>query len=517
MKKAIWTSIIGIMLPWLGAEAPGQEEGTMAARPEKDKAILYPLEGMLAQTMTMRLQRAIKMAEEMGASTLILEINTPGGEMMLMEQLRNMIFDAHQKNGLNTVAYINHDADSAGALIAMACQELYMSPLAHIGSATPVATNPLQPLLPLLPGIQDTSQDDMMNKIKSRARAVFRATAIETGRNEAIAEAMVDADIELVLALVEEEEKVIKRQDYNDLRSRLGENKVIEYSIVCAKGELLNMTSREALEWGFIDGIPESMDEMLESFLGIDKDQLFMVKPSWSEKLVDFLESIHFLLLIAGLILLYVEFQVPGFGIPGILGLSCLAILFFGKYMVGLAEFTEILMVIFGLGLMVVEIFVLPGTLIFGILGGLLVLFGLILSFQPFIVPDAPWETDLFIDNITYLGLSIIGVLIGMAVLSRFLPKASLFRRLVLETGTAPGGLHATAGTIDDVKPEISIRPGDRGVVQTTLRPAGKVIFDGTAIDAQSEGGYIDAGEDVEVVRVTGNFIFVRKVKEPPT
>jgi membrane-bound serine protease (ClpP class) len=517
MNKILWIALIGILLTSLGGEAPCQEKDGEEAQVEKEKAVLYPLEGMLAQTMTMRLKRAVAMAEELGARTLILEINTPGGEMMLMEQLRNMIFDAHQKNGLNTVAYINHDADSAGALIAMACQELYMSPLAHIGSATPVATSPLQPLMPLLPGIQDNSQDDMMNKIKSRARAVFRATAIETGRNEAIAEAMVDPDVELVLALVEDEEKVLKRQDYNDLRARLGDNKVIEYSIVCAKGELLNMTAREALEWGFIDGIPETRDEMLESFLGIDKDQLFLVKPSWSEKLVDFLQSIHFLLLIAGLILLYVEFQVPGFGIPGILGLSCLGILFFGKYMVGLAEFTEILMVIFGLGFIVVEIFILPGTLIFGILGGLLVLFGLILSFQPFIVPDAPWETDLFVDNITYLGLSIIGVLIGMAILSRFLPKVSIFQRFVLDTGTAPGGLHASAGTIDDVAPELLLQPGDRGTVQTTLRPAGKVIFDGTAIDAQSEGGYIDAGEDVEIVRVTGNFVFVRKVKESST
>ncbi|MBU0754792.1 MAG: hypothetical protein KJ645_06600 [Planctomycetes bacterium] len=494
--------------------AQSQEE-TGAPEPAKEKAVLFLLEGQLAKTMTMRLQRAVDKAHETGAGTLIVEINTPGGEMLLMEQLRDMLFDAYQKENLNTVAFINHDADSAGALIAMACRKLYMVPLAHIGSATPVTINPLAPLLPLLPDLQNQGQDDMMLKIKSRARAVFRATAIETGRNSDIAEAMVDPDIELVLALVDGEEQVLNRKKLEELESRPGGSRVMEYSIISAKGELLNMTAREALDWGFIDGIPDSREEMLESFLGIEKDRLYIVEKSWSENLVDGLESIHFLLLIAGLILLYVEFQIPGFGIPGILGLSCLGILFFGKYMVGLAEFTEILMVLAGVSLLAIEIFVIPGTLVTGILGGVLIVAGMILSFQPFIVPDAPWETDLFISNLTYLGLSVLAVLTGMALMSRFLPKTSIFQRFVLASSAAPGSLHGSAGTIDDMHAGLSVEVGQLGVAQTTLRPSGKAIFNNSVIDAQTEGGYIEAGEAVLVVRVTGNNIFVRRVKEP--
>ena len=505
----ITCALIALIL--LATPLPGQEKVEQAEAPER--AVLFSLEGQLAQTMTMSLKRAIRRAEELSARTLIVEINTPGGEMVLMEQLRDMLLvDAYQDRGLNTVAYVTRNADSAGALIAIACQQLYMNRISHMGSATPVAINPLAPLAPFLP--QQQGQEDMTNKIKSRARAVFRTTAVETGRNEYIAEAMVDPDIELVLALVEDEEQILSRLKLNEKQSQLGDSKVIEMSIVCAKGALLNMTAREALEWGFIDGIPDSRDQLVRDFLKIEEANLYIVKPSWSESLVSFLEKINFILLIAGLILLYIEFHVPGFGIPGIAGLACLGILFLGKYMVGLAEFTELLMIVGGLGLIAVEIFVIPGTFAAGIAGGLLVLGGLILSFQPFVVPESPWQTDLFLNNITYLGLSVIVVLISAALLSRFLPRSSVFKPLVLDTNNPPGSLHGTGTLIDDVSPELKLKPGDTGVVESTLRPSGKVLIKDTIIDAQSEGGFIEPGEKVEIISVKGNFIFVRKIKD---
>jgi membrane-bound serine protease (ClpP class) len=273
------------------------------------------------------------------------------------------------------------------------------------------------------------------------------------------------------------------------------------------------MTAREALEWGFIDGIPEDREELLEHFLGVAPDQLWIVKRSWSEELVNFLESIQFLLLIAGLLLLFIEFQMPGFGLPGILGLSCLGILFFNKYLAGLAEITEILMVIAGVGLLAVEIFVMPGTFVAGVLGGILILAGLILSFQPFIIPDAPWETDLLLDNIVYMSGSLVIVVIASAMMTKFLPRTPGLRWLVLEARSAPGTLHGSAGTIDDVQPEIELSVGDTGVARSDLRPAGKVLISGLVVDAQSEGGFIDTDEAVEIVRRTGNFIIVRKHK----
>lgn len=473
------------------------------------KAVVFPIQGQLSKTMPMTLKRAVKQAKARGAETLIIEIDTPGGEIMLMEQLRDLVFEAYQKDGLETVAFINPNADSAGALVSMACRQVYMSPLAHIGSATPVQVSPI----PIPEEYIPAGQEDMMNKVKSRARAIFRATAIETDRNPDIAEAMVDPDLELVLALIDGEEKVMTRQHFTETLEREGKNKVEEYSIICASGDLLNMTAREALDWGFIDGIPNTRDEFFREFLGILPENVYTVTPSWSEKLVHFIESIHFLLLIAGVILLYVEFQMPGFGLPGIIGLACLALLFFDKWLIGLAEITEILMILLGMGLLVVKIFVIPGTFVAGILGAVLILAGLVLSFQPFILPASPWESDLLQQNIVNLSGAVIIIVICSIVLSRFLPKTSVFRRLVLDTAQGPGTLHGTAGAVDDVRPGLNLSVGDRGKAQSYLRPSGKVLINDTVIDAQSEGGFIEAGEDVQIVRITGNFIFVRKSK----
>ncbi|MFH2002770.1 MAG: NfeD family protein [Planctomycetota bacterium] len=517
VKRIAMTITFLMILPALIGALSGQDATDPGGSPTKtaipERAVLFPLEGPLAQTMAMRFKRCVDLAESLSAKTLIVEINTPGGEITLMEQLRDLIFEAFQKHGLHTVAYINSNADSAGALLAMACRGLFMSPLAHIGSATPVATNPLAPLAPLIPGIDNESQKDMMLKVKSRARAIFRATAIETNRNSDIAEAMVDPDIELVLALVEDQEQIVTRQKLMDLKSQLGENKVLELSIVSGHGDLLNMTAREGLEWGFIDGIPESRETLLTEFLGIDLDELYIVDVSWSESLVNFLESIHYILLIIGVILLYMEFQIPGFGIPGIAGLSCLSLLFFGKYMVGLAEFTELLIILGGMGLLAVELFLFPGTLVAGILGGLMILIGVVLAFQPFIMPNAPWETDMLIDNLSYLSLSVVIVFVSSMILSRYLPRTFPFRRFVLESDTPPETLRGSAGSIDDIQPGHSLAVGDPGVAKSLLRPSGKVLIGGTLIDAQSEGGFIEKGENIKIVRITGNMVVVRKSK----
>jgi len=489
-----------------------QERAENPNNTDEERAVLVKIQHQLNQTMLITVQRAIKAAKATKADTLIIEIDTPGGEIELMRRLRDKIVDASNKDGLNTVSFINTTADSAGALIAMACNDLYMSPLAHIGSATPVAINPLGPLAPMLPMPQ--GQEDMMKKIKSSTRAIFKATAIEGGRNSDIAEAMVDPDIELVLAKVDNEIKVITRIDYHREMKRLGESKVEEIEIVCPHGNLLNMTARDAMDWGFIDGIPNSREELLTEFLDIPSENLSVIEPSWSENMVRHLESYTFILLIAGLILLYVEFQIPGFGIPGILGLSCLAILFFGKWLIGLAEFTELIMIILGMGLIAVEIFLIPGTFIAGIAGAILIGVGMLLAFQPFILPEEPWESQMLIDNITYFSGSLIVVFVLCLILSRYLPRTSIFQRLALQSSAKPGALRGTAGSVDDVKPQMVLHGGGRGVGQSTLRPSGKVLIQNTQIDAQSEGGFIEKDEEVEIIRITGNFIFVRRFKE---
>jgi len=355
---------------------------------------------------------------------------------------------------------------------------------------------------------------DANRKIKARALAIFRATAGETGRNIYIAQAMVDPDIELVLARLDGKETITTREKFIDERTRLGPARAVELEVICPKGELLNITAQEALDLGFIDGIPKSRADLLANYLKIDEKDVAVVTRSWSEGLVDFIDSIHWLLLVAGLVFLYIEFKIPGFGLPGILGISCLAVLFFSQYMAGLAEIPEILLIVAGMALVLVEIFVLPGTIVPAALGLILVLIGAILSFQPFIVPRSPWHVELLEQNIIHMGISVVSFAAIAMVLTHFLPRTSLFRRLVLDTGTRPDALKGSARAIDDVRPDSKVAVGDTGEVLKELRPVGRIRIGGIPLDAQSEGEFIGKGERVRVVRVMGSFIFVRKIKD---
>jgi len=473
--------LLGYLAVFGGAQQePPAEPGGEAEGP---KTVLYKIDGALTQTMITSLNRAWRTAKAAEAEYLIIEIDTPGGEAGLMEQLSDLVFEMYKEDNLETVAFINPAADSAGALIAISCRRLYMSPRGHIGSATPVFI----PTLPIAPPQGLDIGEDMKRKIKARALAIFRAAAKEAGRNPSIAEAMVDADIELVLARIDGEETVIRRDDFFDERSRLGPARTVELDVICPKGELLNITASEAFEYGFTDGIAESRTDLLTNILGVNEADTIVVTRTWSEALVDFLQSIHWLLLIGGLVFLYVEFKIPGFGVPGIVGISLLALLF--------------------------EIFFIPGTFIAGAIGVILVVVGGLLSFQPFVVPDSPWDQDLLESNIVNMGLSILAVL-GIAIMiTRFLPRTSLFKHLVLDTGQSPASVHASGTAIDDVHESV-VKIGDEGKAFSELHPSGKIVIDGSQLDAQSEGEFIDKGDKVRVVRVVGNFIFVRKIED---
>jgi len=485
-----------------------QEEEAPTA-PLAPRGVLYRLEGQLSQTMVTSLRRCRRIASSIGASCLIIEIDTPGGESTLMEQLRDLVFDAHNDDNLETVAFINPNADSAGALIAIACKRIYMSPLGHMGSATPIAINPLPFGAAPIP-----INEDLERKIKARAQAIFRATANENGRNIYIAEAMVDPDIELVLARIDGQESVLTRDKYIDERTRVGPGRALEIDVICEKGDLLNITAQEAFDVGFIDGIPESRADLIENFLDLEVENVTIVSRTWSEGLVDFIQSFSWLLLVAGLVLLYIEFKIPGFGVFGIIGLSCLALLFFNQWLAGLAEIPEIFLIVIGVGLVAVEIFVLPGTFIPAAIGFLLIVVGTLLSFQPFIIPESPWDVEILESNIISLGLSMLAFVAVAMMITRFLPKAPLFRRLILDSGPAPGALYGTAGALDDVRQDIPASVGETGVVLKELRPVGRISVNDLPLDAQSEGGYISKGDKVRIVRIVGNLIFVRKVED---
>jgi membrane-bound serine protease (ClpP class) len=406
------------------------------------------------------IQRTLTEAADQQAAGVVLEINTFGGRVDAAVLIR----DALLRAPVRTIAFVNKRAISAGALIALAANTIAMAEGGTLGAATPVAI-----------GVPGGPAQPVEEKTVSYMRKEFRATAEARKRPPLLAEAMVDADVE-VPGLSE-------------------------------KGKLLTLTTDEGLEHGVADFRADTLDAVLVA-VDFHRADVRRMSQTWAETLVRILTHpvLSSLLLAIGVLGLIIEVQTPGVGLPGGLGLVCLGLFFWGHWLVALAGWEELLLVGAGLALLTVEIFVTPGFGLAGFLGISALLGGLGLSL---VGAGATWEVLLRAGG--RVAASLLLALVGAAVMLRALPRLPFGRRLVLEQELTAQAGYASA-------PESDRRwIGKRGMTVTPLRPAGIGEFDGERVDIVSEGVFIDAGEPVDVLRVDGNRIVVRHVPHERT
>jgi membrane-bound serine protease (ClpP class) len=248
----------------------------------------------------------------------------------------------------------------------------------------------------------------------------------------------------------------------------------------------------------------ESVEDMLGQ-MGILNYEKIPIAESWSETLVRFIGRIAPILMMIGLAALYMEMKAPGFGLPGIVGIVCLAVVFLSQYLVGLADYTELLILAFGLVLMAIEVFVLPGFGIAGFAGIVLLALGLILSLQGFVIPDpeVPWEMEILAANvIDVVGAFILSFFVGLFFLRYVLPRFSAVRQgpfLEADLKSAHADSTETA----------RVRVGDQGIALTLLRPSGKMKIADEILDVTTDNEFIEKGTPVAVVAIRGNRVIV--------
>jgi len=504
--------------------------------------------GMVDEGLFRSIQRRTREALAYSPSLIVYEIDTYGG---LLEPAFEIVDYLMSITEVKTVAYVPQTAISAGALMALAPDELVMGPNAKIGDCEPIIVTG--------EGIETAGE-----KIQSPIRTYMRNMAKRNGYPMTLAEAMVTKDMEVLEVVVEEqreatieelsglsedekkqvrtvhyqdeeatrlytitefealpnEEKdkakslkitwtVKKYIDARDFEHWSDEEKkgVQQKKVVVKEGKLLTIYTDEAREYGFARHMVRSRDELLAAY-DLKYAQVMELEVNWSEHMVRFLDKIAPLLLIVGLIALYVEFKVPGFGLPGTVAIICFALLFLGKYMVGLAQHTSILIFLMGVVLLAIELFVIPGFGVVGATGIALIILGLFFAFQPYFIPRTPGEIDLTFKNVFKVGGAIIGSLVAMVLLARILPKVPVLGRIILAAADSSGMLRATATSgLEEVD-----LVGLEGEVLKILRPAGKAAFGERVLDVVAEGGFIEAGARIRVVRVEGNRIIVRKI-----
>ncbi len=422
------------------------------------------------------LTRVLEEAERENARAVILEIDTPGGRLDAVLQMRHAILSSP----VRTIAFVNRNAFSAGALVAIAASELYMAPGAVVGAATPVT------------GTGEVADE----KAISATRTTFKSTAELRGRDPRIAEAMVDPSIEI--------EGLVNR------------------------GQLLTLTTTEALTWGYADRVAADRQELLE-VAGLSGVAVRETSPTLAEKVVRFLTSpvIASLLMSAGVLLIMADLLGGSIGIASGAGLGLLAIFFWGHMLAGLAGWEGVVLVLLGLLLLGIEAFVIPGFGVAGSIGLTALISGLFLSL---IGEEIVTNEDLVRAGST-VSLALLTMLAGGALLLWLLPRTTRLGGLVLQTrlGTpdvrprlrrgnglfaAPMAAHdAASGEVRQTAVLSTSLAGARGVAVSDLRPGGFARINGERIDVVTEGDYISSGEAIVVIGDEGYRRIVRRLE----
>ena len=433
---------------WLAATALTAAVGMAACAAEPvatdagNGVYRIPVTGTIELGIAPFIERALSEAEAAGAAAAIIELETPGGRVDAAQQIVNSIEDAD----IPVYAFVNRRAYSAGAMIAMATDRVYMRPGGVMGAATPV----------------DGQGTKAPEKIVSAMRSEMRALAERRGLDPRVAEAMVDESIAV--------------------------DGVVE------AGKLLTLTAEEAERIGYA----RTADDIAAILAaeGVTATEMVQMEVNWAEGIVRFITHplVSPFLLSIGFLGLIIEVKTPTFGAAGLAGAASLALFFGGHYLVGLAGLEELLLLGAGVILLAIEAFVVPGFGVFGILGLGGVLGGIYLS----LVGQLSTLVD-YSQAAMILSASLLIVLVSAWAILRTLPSNPRLRRsgimLGEDTGRDVGYLSAA------VRSELV---GARGTAITDLRPAGVGRFGDERVDVVAEEGWLESGTPIEVVRADG-------------
>ncbi|NQU63937.1 MAG: ATP-dependent Clp protease proteolytic subunit, partial [SAR324 cluster bacterium] len=460
---------------------------TLTAAEGKQKVFVIPVSGPVDPGMAAFLERTLTKYAKDPAALVVIEMDTFGGRVDSALEIVDHLTTIPESK---VISFVTKRAISAGALIALAASELVMKHNTLIGDCAPIVMSAEGPKM-------------LGEKMQAPLRAKFRALAKRNGYPELLSEAMVSIDMEVFKVVFPDRELYMDGVDFGDL-TETEKKSVISKKTIVAKGELLTMDNIEAVALGFSRMSVDSIDEMLTA-RGLTDYEIVRIEESWSEALMSYIGSFGQILMLIGLAALYLEYKSPGFGIFGIVGIASLALFFFNQYLVGLADYTELLILIIGILLLVVEVLVLPGFGLAGFAGLTSIGISLILMMQDFVIPDPslPWEGNLMIGNLVRVLISfLLAFILTLAVFRYLLP--------LLSTGGRGPFLSANlkASRITQAKDK-GIKIGDTGEADTFLRPSGKIIIGNKRLDAVTVGEFIEKGTPIEIIKISGNRIIV--------
>jgi membrane-bound serine protease (ClpP class) len=437
----------------------------------KGDVVVVPLRGEVAPSLLTFLRRAVKTAENNEASAIIFNMNTYGGRLDTAADIVNAL----NQTKIPTYTFINMNAGSAGALIAVATRHIYMAPVSAIGAAAPV----------LLTGedLPATAKE----KTISYWSALIRGSATKNGHNPDVAEAFMNRDKEV----------------------KIGDR------VVHPKGTILSLNAQEAIER--INGKPLFAEGVADSIADLTKKaglggNVVTIEPTGFEQIAFWITALAPLLLLVGILGAYLEFKIPGVTWPGVISAICFALFFLGHYLAGLAGWEVVALFVLGMVLVLIEIlFFAHTTIVFGVLGVFLMLASLLWA----MIDRYPGQNffptgKMLAMPLLNMFIAIVGSFIIIALLARYLPRTSIYRRFALMDSNPPGP--SLAGMPRQFATALALAPGTQGTAITVLRPSGKARFADRVIDVVTEGEFIAPQTPVTVIQTDGMRVVVKSV-----
>lgn len=470
---------------------------------EYRQGVVIEMEGTILPRVEAYMDRKLEHARKMNADLVILEIDSPGG---VLETTFNIVETLRDLGWADTVAFVPEEALSGAAIIALACDQILMAPTARLGDAGPVFAGP------------DAVFRHAPEKIRSDLARRVRDLASAHGRPPALAEAMVDRN--LVVYRVRHE-----RTGRNTFMSQAeidsAENPdawergppVLE----SREGSFLEVNGERAVELQLAAATVKDRSELEERF-AVANPPLVSLRRNALDIAVDVLNHplVTGLLLVVGAIALYVELSAPGISVGGLLAGLCFTLFFWSRFLGGTSGWLEIILVIAGIVFLAVELFVLPGFGVAGTVGLMLMAAGIIMASQNHLIPRTTRGMhQLGTSLLVLLGSGIVS-LIGFAVLSRIHGSIPLLNRLVLRAPSAAesnqAGAPSTAWADTAPEPRYPAAVGDMGISDSPLRPAGRARFGDAYLDVVTDGSFVDRGQRVRIIQISGNRIVVREM-----
>jgi membrane-bound serine protease (ClpP class) len=512
MDSPIRTIAVGVMCGLLLAGQGGSAEPNDApADPSTAKAAVIVCEGMIDDGLFKSIQRRTQLALEQDVKYLIYEIGTYGGLVQSADDIsKYFILDIGKK--ADTVAYITTEAISAGAIISVSCRDIVMRENTTIGDAAPIM------LGGKLEGVE-------REKTESFVRSMFERAAEANDYPVALLKAMVTVQEKVyrVENLETGKYEFFEEQELPDDPNRYG---LDDKELIIDSDKLLTLTASQALEYGVARAVGENRQGALDFLAERDgvtfADEPMVLHTTWSEEMVRWLNSpgVMAVLVLIAMLGVYIEFNTPGLGLPGLAAVICFVIIVGSKYLTGLANWIEVAVFLLGILLLLVEIFVLPGFGIAGISGLICIvagIFGMLIRNAP---DELPWPRNEFAWNdftwgVIGLALGFVGFIIFAWLFSKYLPKLQFLSGLTLvPTSSAKGAQMPISMTAAPDSAGKGVKIGDTGEVLSTLRPTGKVKFADAIVDVVALAEFIERGSKVEIVEIHGNRVVVRAVPE---